>query len=103
MVAVTHEQSGLQECCVDRGLACAGSKCMAWRWYTHRLPRKIMATDLSAQEEPPRPERVPPSFVWRPAFSDGSPDELACWCEPEEEVDINRKGFCGVAGRPNTL
>lgn len=76
--------------------ACIGSHCMAWRWSTQLRRTYRIADDAAATVEPERPTWVPASWTWTQT-EDGEP---AGWLEPEADAQARRRGYCGLAGRP---
>jgi hypothetical protein len=87
---------------------CAGSGCMAWRWYDNEWgpTAKWISWDGADRDarvdEPPSEERarlsVPDTFEWHAASV--SDDTFAGWFEPKAEAVARRRGFCGLGGNP---
>lgn len=77
---------------------CQTSFCMAWRWADPTsYPLFRQCIDSGAKTEPQRPSTVPQSWIFRPADDTGS---SAHWREPVEEANDRRRGYCGLAGKP---
>lgn len=86
---------------------------MAWRWFDRAFmpPRPLRLSSTSVwecEDEPTRPDDVPSSWMWHPF---GGGDDIAAWIEPEEEywprveelredAFYARRGYCGLAGKP---
>ncbi len=99
-------------CCRDAS-HCRGCDCMAWRWFdrpfTQPSARRLSYVEIwECNEEPPRPSDIPQSWTWHPF---GGGDDIAGWIEPEEEYLVRlarlrneafaaRRGYCGLAGKP---
>jgi hypothetical protein len=111
MIATIEEAKSFW--CWKDELRCIGSDCMAWRWldmpFSPPNVRRLSYSQIwECNEEPPRPDDVPQSWVWCP-FEGG--DYTAGWVEPEEEYrqrveelrkkyEALRRGYCGMAGKP---
>ena len=82
--------------------ACLASGCMAWRWGgpTNRRVRKPETqAETRQKEEPKRPDDLPESWVWEGENYEYGTDNY--WVEPQEEADARRRGYCGLAGKPD--
>lgn len=86
---------------------CIGSECMMWRWVQDaKVRRRSIETAGGGDEEEPVADRVkyavPPSWTFVPCEGDPS-----AWVEPLEEAEaraeLERRGFCGLAGYPFPL
>lgn len=76
--------------------ACIGSRCMAWRWQSQKLPDVIQCDKQTATKEPlPRPAHVPASYGFEP-FKGGQ--TKAYYRQPIEEARAGWTGYCGLAG-----
>lgn len=83
---------------------CITDKCAAWRWVPvtnpdNGAPRGIVAEHPLATKEEDAGERgfhIPDG--WRFVPWDG--DNPAGWEEPKEDADRRRRGYCGLAGKP---
>lgn len=85
---------------IDAHCRCAGSRCAMWRWADSPSCRRIRLCDqLHATTEPERPSSMPTSWVFEP-WAPAHPDGWAQWIEPEEEAHARRRGYCGLAGKP---
>lgn len=80
-----------------REVMCLGSRCARWEVERWGNPRVIVCDDPGATEEPPRPSKVPASYIFCPAekWEDGDP---AGWVEPEEESHKRDAGRCASRG-----
>lgn len=80
---------------------CIGHRCMMWRWGElkpmHRF--HVCEASLTATDEQPRDPEVPGSWQWVPASPEAG--EPAGWIEPKAEVEARRRGYCGLAGKPD--
>lgn len=94
----------------DEHPLCLGTGCMQWRWGETSPLRKRHAYSFGNNsdwfdpknfrengiDEPPRPADLPASYEWHR----GDSDSLPAWYEPESEAGVRRRGFCGLAGKP---
>jgi hypothetical protein len=91
---------------------CIAGGCAMWRWsdpaFEKGDPDTWWPMEDDPRIEPPRPKGVPASAEWLPL--EGSGDEVTggYWAQPQAEVDADfelalaeRRGFCGLAGRPD--
>ena len=63
----------------ETAMACVGKRCMAWRWgYINRVDQTYQGKTFSAAEIGVPEGKFPPNTRFR-----------------------GRKGFCGLAGKPN--
>ncbi len=85
---------------------CVASGCMAWRWGQRGLRGYVFARDSLGsvihdsrvnEHDVKRPVLAGPDWVYCPSDD----VEPAGWREPQEAVDARRKGYCGLAGRPD--
>ncbi len=84
---------------LDGEAHCLASDCMAWRWLpTSTARQRVTCEDRYATVEPTRPEHVQRNG-WLFAPWDGS-DYPAQWLEPERLYQARRRGYCGLAGKP---
>ena len=109
---VTAEEAKTCWCCLG-AYHCRGGTCMAWRWHDGEFCPPTRGLRLFfpvngdparySAESPPRPMDVPDSWEWEGSTS--------CWVEQEEEYlarvqvkrdeyDSVRRGYCGLAGKP---
>jgi len=90
---------------------CAGSACAMWRWADPapelRDPKTWWTEDDFPKAEPARPAEVPADAVWVPLNGEGDRIEGGYWEEAPEKVAADnkramdmRRGYCGLAGRP---
>lgn len=80
---------------------CIADRCAMWRWEGQQNPRRATirhTANPGATAEPERPAHVAASWTFQPY--DEHDGESACWIEPEAETIARRRGFCGLAGRP---
>lgn len=85
---------------VSMAANCIGKQCAMWRW--HDKANKgyiVMCKDSKAETEPERPAGLNPAFVFVPCDEDVD----AHWIETEESWLRRRRGYCGLAGRPEVL
>jgi len=93
---------------------CVGDKCAMWRWIDP-APEMRDAIEWtcydedSPVEEPPKPAEVHPDAEWTP-FDRTDDENGGYWTEPQSVVDADnakvvaaRRGFCGLAGRPEVM
>lgn len=79
---------------------CVGAACMAWRWADAYPCQRIRhCIDSRAVTEPERPSSVPASWVFEP-YDATDADLYAQWVEPKDEAQARRRGYCGLAGKP---
>lgn len=86
---------------VPASCRCIAKECAMWRWIDKKPERKFCAAPRPhhrATIEPPRPNGVPASWEWHP--DQNQEYQTAGWIEPEHEAMASRKGYCGLAGRP---
>ncbi len=106
---VTEEEAGKKECkriaeifegCwADYPIFCSGSRCMKWRWRDPLRMQSKPDTDLMAKEQPERPPWIPADWTFEPQDDDNP----ASWVEPEEKAQARRRGYCGLAGKPQEV
>jgi hypothetical protein len=89
---------------VSMAANCVGEKCAMWRWAepehaVHRV--RVMCKQFDAQVEPERPAGMNPALVFTP--HEPGDDGGACWVEPEHLWLARRRGYCGLAGRPEVM
>lgn len=84
--------------CPLRDRECAGDSCPAWRWGEDSPePRNIIHIEARATSEPKeRPKGVPKSYKFYAANHDCD----AFWGESDAAAELRRRGYCGLAGRP---
>lgn len=78
---------------VPASCRCIGEQCAMWRWSEDRPMRKIVPA--SSLTTVPHPK----NFVYHDA--DENEGEPARYIETEESADARRRGYCGLANRPN--
>ena len=79
---------------------CDPLMCMAWRWADVPTWQRVqLAHDMHATTEPKRPAHVPQSWVFEP-YNQTDSDCYARWVEPKDEANARRRGYCGLAGKP---
>lgn len=94
---VDNSESVHFACCANAP-SCMGSDCMAWRWADEDEGQNfIYATNCSATTEAdagPKPNyAVDYEFhIYR--------EEGAGWLEPIGQAQAVRRGYCGLAGKP---
>lgn len=79
--------------------SCIVDFCMAWRWFDKFERLVIVATNRNAvteDEAGPKPP-VAVKGMWRFCECETDP---ASWVEPESEARERRRGYCGLAGKP---
>lgn len=87
---------------VSKAANCIGSKCAMWRWADKPFQvsrTRVMCNDPLAVTEPARPDGLNEKFVFIPCDEDVD----AHWAEPEEVWLSRRRGYCGLAGRPEVM
>ena len=102
--AISHEDNnacnaGVEGSRVPSYSCCVGSGCMMWRW-AEDIPRRRWVNTANGNDmtDPGSPPNVPESWEFCPAD-----DEDSCWVEPQGEATARRRGYCGLAGRPNIM
>lgn len=80
---------------------CIADRCAMWRW--RQSINDVSLTrygcrDPLAETEPHRPDGLNPTFEFVP--HDPGEGNEACWIEPLASQQARRRGFCGLAGRP---
>lgn len=79
---------------------CYGSGCAMWRWSDPCLDQRTRrCINVYAVTEPERPLSVPSSWIFEP-YDDTDADLYAQWIEPMEDAIARRRGYCGLAGKP---
>jgi hypothetical protein len=81
---------------------CIGSQCAMWRWFdkpSQIFHVTVMCEDSWAEVEPERPDDLNEEFVFIPCDEDTN----AHWSEPEKAWMSRRRGYCGLAGRPEVM
>lgn len=66
-------------------LRCLGSDCMAWRWAEMTPPAKVSKTLIEG---------------WVHIRAEDADDGVEYWIEPDEKRLERRRGYCGLAGKP---
>ena len=76
---------------------CIASGCAMWRWGDPAPSRRVFVSESQTAISEPVGEYTGdwPFVPYDPI--DGEP---ACWLEPEDKAAARRRGFCGLAGRP---
>ena len=82
--------------------SCIAETCAMWRWVDK--PSQVyrvtaMCEDRFAETEPERPAGLNNTFVFVPCDENAD----AHWAEPEEVWLSRRRGYCGLAGRPEVM
>lgn len=88
---------------IDAACRCVGSRCAMWRWAEPMrrslwMPESSVPYSEPAAPAPDRPADVPMSWEWTPAMDPSDPS--GGWLEPESEANARRRGYCGLAGKP---
>lgn len=94
---------------------CIAGQCAMWRWIDTEpeRPEPLAWWPLDPNEpheEPPRAPDVPATAVWIPLTGQGDDLQGGFWeTNPEElraqhaEMMAIRRGYCGLAGRPEVM
>jgi len=99
---------------VPGAVRCISGACAMWRW-SDPMPEQRDRIEWTCwdedapDEEPPKPPEVHPDAEWTPF--DGTDDENGgYWTEPQAVADAEhaqavaeRRGYCGLAGRPEVM
>lgn len=85
---------------IDADCRCAGSRCAMWRWSEPRKARRAYTCDDTTATTDPgnRPGAVPADWCFEP--HDAAEGDPAAWVEPEDQANLRRRGYCGLAGKP---
>lgn len=82
---------------------CIGTDCTMWRWYgTYPISDFKIASNSKAMSEAEAGDLVknPPPIGWIFIPYNEQEGDPARWVEPAELSHSRRKGYCGLAGRP---
>jgi hypothetical protein len=96
------ESEANETLCPIRGCNCIASACAFWRWSPVTNPsngaqRFYVSDNTSATEERDAGQKPEGREHWQFVPCDGDP---AGWLEPRSDADLRRKGYCGIAGKP---
>jgi hypothetical protein len=93
---VTETEAATKLCCMcvsgESAVTCAGSECMAWRWFADLRRYHRVCEDTQATVEPERPADMPPDWT----FCSYDDVDAAGWVESEAAATLRRKGSCGL-------
>jgi hypothetical protein len=93
LTGVTYNRTG-------KTANCRANVCAMWRWWGPPLyVVRVVCNDPLAKIEPDRPAGMNPGMEFVPADEDRD----ACWVESEALVNSRRRGYCGLAGRPEVM
>lgn len=84
--------------CPHAAQACEGPGCAMWRWAEAALQRLYTPDDVTATDEPERWDGLTSDWEWHPY--DDFMGEPAHWLESLAAAKARRRGYCGLAGKP---
>lgn len=87
----------------DKECTCLGSRCSQWRWADPPSVQQREFTQWDDRQATTEPQRD--AYPWIPAhwpFVPANETRMtqAHWIEPLDEANARRRGYCGLAGKP---
>jgi hypothetical protein len=98
------ESEAKEKICPYNWMRCITSDCAFWRWSIITGPsdgaqRFHVADNASAEDERDAGQKPDGLEHWQ--FIPCG-DDPAGWLEPRSDADLRRKGYCGIAGKPES-
>lgn len=109
MTRINHDATFTGQ--VVMAATCIAEQCAMWRWADgipkERTAQRWWPEEDDPQVEPARHEKIPADAIWMPITGEGEDIEGGYWVENPATVDAEnaavvaqRRGYCGLAGRP---